>query len=144
MKSWRIGAVLCLAICGCAPSGSPPKLKTLPVKGAVFLDDKPLAGANVVFMAGTPPKALAGTTKEDGTYELQTLEGREGSLQGDYKVTISRMVKPDGSPLAPGELQAMVGGIEQLPARYSRFDATELSQTVSPEGGTYDFKLSSK
>jgi hypothetical protein len=54
------------------------------------------------------------------------------------------MVKPDGSLLAPGELPAMVQAVEQLPAKYSRLEATTLAQTVAPEGGTYDFKLTSK
>jgi hypothetical protein len=54
------------------------------------------------------------------------------------------MVKPDGSLLAPGELPAMVEAVEQLPPRYSRLEATELSRPVTPQGGTFDFKLTSK
>ena|SRR5690348_647873 len=109
-----------------------------------MLNDKPLAAADVMFMAFDPPAAFVGGTKEDGTYELQGAEGRAANLNGNCKVTVSRMVKPDGSLLAPGELPAMVEAVEQLPPRYSRLEATELSQPVTPQSGTFDFKLTSK
>lgn len=141
--SCRIGIVICMAICGCGRS-TVPNIQTLPVKGTITLDDKPLVGANVVFMTFEPPAAFIGTTKEDGTYQLQGPEGRAANLKGSCKVTVSRMVKPDGSLLAPGELPAMVQAVEQLPAKYSRLEATTLAQTVAPEGGTYDFKLTSR
>jgi hypothetical protein len=144
MKSWQIGVALCIAMCGCNSSPAVPKIQTLPVKGTITLDDKPLAGANVVFMTFDPPAAFIGTTKEDGTYQLQGPEGLSATLNGSCKVTVSRMVKPDGSLLAPGELPAMVQAVEQLPPKYSRLEATILTESVAPEGGTFDFKLTSK
>lgn len=144
MQSWQMGVVVCMAICGCSRSPAVPKIQTLPVKGTITLDDKPLAGANVVFMTFDPPAAFIGTTKEDGAYQLQGPEGRTASLQGNCKVTVSRMVKPDGSLLAPGELPAMVQAVEQLPPKYSRLEATILAAPLTPEGGTFDFKLTSK
>jgi len=144
MKTWCMGAIVCLALCGCGRSATTQKIQTLPVKGAVTLDGKPLAGANVVFMAADPPAAFVGTTKDDGTYELQGAEGRAGNIQGNYKVTISHMVKPDGSELAPGEMPAIVGAVEKLPPKYSRLNSTILTKTVPAEGGTFDFALESK
>jgi|SwirhisoilCB2_FD_contig_31_15364174_length_578_multi_3_in_0_out_0_1 hypothetical protein len=144
MKSWQIGVAVCLAIGGCNGSPAVPKIQTLPVKGTITLDDKPLAGANVVFMTFDPPAAFIGTTKEDGTYQLQGPEGRDASLKGSCKVTVSRMVKPDGSLLAPGELPAMVHAVEQLSPRYSRLESTVLAESLTPEGGTFDFKLTTK
>lgn len=141
MKSWRFGFFVCLAICGCGRSATVPKIETLPVKGTVTLDGKPLAGATVIFMTVDTPAAFVGTTKDDGTYELLGPEGRATSLKGRCQVTVSRMVKPDGSPLAPGELPAIVGAVEQLPAKYSRLEATTLGANVAAAGGTFDFPL---
>ncbi len=45
------------------------------------------------------------------------------------------MVKPDGSPLAEGEMPTDVQAVEELPARYSMLDATELTADVTPAGG---------
>lgn len=144
MKAWRVGAIVCLAIGGCSHSAAAPKIQTLPVTGKVTLDGKPLAGASIVFMMYEPPAAFVATTNDDGTYQLQGPEGRSASLQGACKVTISRMVKPDGSLLAPGELPAMVQAVEQLPAKYSRLESTKLAANVTPAGGTFDFEVTSK
>lgn len=144
MRASHAAMIVCLAICGCGKSAREPKALMLPVKGTVTLDGKPLAGANVVFMTGIPPMVFVGTTKDDGAYQLQCLAGREASLQGESKVTISRLLKPDGSPLAPGEAPADVGAVEQLPPKYSQFDVTTLSKSVPAEGGTFDFALESK
>lgn len=59
-------------------------------------------------------------------------------------MTISHQLKPDGSPLAPGDPPATAGAIEQLPTKYSQFEATTLSASVGPKGGTFDFALKSK
>jgi hypothetical protein len=143
MKRWRLAVLVCAAVCGCGKSG-PPTVQTMPVKGKITLDGKPLAGAEVVFSVVDPPAVFAGRTKEDGTYELQGLAGTESSLAGDCKVTVSRMVKPDGSPLGAGEAPANVGATEQVPAKYSQIDTTTLSKNVPPGGGSFDFDLTSK
>lgn len=145
MKLWHALTVICMVACGCGKGGAgAPQICELPVKGTVTLDGKPLAGADVVFMTGFPPAAFAARTNDDGTYQLQTIAGREAECQGDCKVTISRMVKPDGSPLAPDETPANVGAIEQLPGKYSRFERTTLSAAVAGGEATIDFALTSK
>ncbi|HVA49093.1 MAG TPA: hypothetical protein VNH11_22210 [Pirellulales bacterium] len=132
------------ALCGCnSSSAGPPQLEAFPVKGVVTLDGKPLPGAEVVFMTGEPPTICAGRTNDDGSYELHGLAGRDGALQGACKVTISRRVKPDGTPLGPDEAPANVGAAEQLPPKYSRYDASTLSANVPADGGTFDFALTS-
>lgn len=144
MKCWRIVVVACLAVYGCGKSAGPPKTQLLPVKGTVTLDGKPLAGADVVFVTGSPPLAFAGRTGDDGTYQLQGIAGRDAKCEGECKVTISRMVKPDGSPLAPGETPADTAAVEQLLPTYSQFDSTTLTESVGAGGGTFDFPLTSK
>lgn len=133
--------LICAVAFGCSRDAGAPEAKILPVKGAVTLDGKPLSGAQVVFLTGVPPVIFVGTTDEQGAYQLQ---GLESTLQGECKVTISRLVKPDGQPLQPGEPPAVAGAVEQLPPRYSQFELTELTRTVPAEGGTFDFQLESK
>jgi hypothetical protein len=138
-------ALACLAVCGCGRSSAKaPQIQTMPVKGTVTLDGKPLAGADVTFIAGAPPTTFAGRTKEDGTYELQGLAGRETSLSGSCKVTVSRLVKRDGLPLAADETPADAAAVEQLPPKYSRYDATTLTANVVSSGGAFDFALTSR
>ncbi len=140
----RIALIVCLVLCGCGPKAPVVEVETLPVRGKVTLDDEPLAGAAVIFMIDNPPATFFATTQADGTYALQGRKELAEKLQGTCKVTISRMVKPDGSPLAEGEMPADVQAVEQLPVRYSMLDATELTADVTPAGGTFDFPLTSK
>lgn len=137
---------VCLALCGCNGSPPLPKMQTLPVTGKVTLDGTPLAGADVLFTVPDPPATFFATTKDDGTYQLQAPEGSEAGLKGRCNVTISRMVKPDGSPLdlAKGELPALVGALEQLPQKYSMPGMSELTADVPEGGGSFNFDLSSK
>lgn len=143
---WRTALAVCLALCGCNGSPHLPKMQTLPVTGKVTLDGKPLAGATVLFTISDPPATFFATTKEDGTYQLQGIEGREASLKGRCEVTISRMIKPDGSPLDmdAGEAPALVQAVEQLPQKYSMPSMSQLMADVSEGGGTFNFDLESK
>lgn len=144
MKSvWSL-AVASLILCGCGGASSrPPQVQTIPIKGIVSFDGRPLAGAAVTFMAGDPPMVCAGRTNDDGSYELLSLAGRDAAMQGACKVTISRLVKADGSLLAAEEAPANTGALEQLPPKYSRAEYTSLSANVPAGGGTFDFALTS-
>jgi len=138
-------AIFCLLLSGCGRSGpGAPKLLDMPIKGVVTLDGKPLAGADIVFMAGNPPAVLAGKTKDDGAYQLQAAASSPPKVEGPCKVTISRLVKPDGSPLAENETPADTGAREQLPGKYSRFDQTTLSAAITAAEATIDFPLTSQ
>ena len=144
MRIFLSVAILCAAASGCGKGPGRPKLVDLPVKGVVTLDGKPLAGADVVFMGGEPPLVFAGKTKDDGSYQLQTASRGEVQVQGQCKVTISRLVKPDGSPLAENETPADAGAREQLPGKYSRFDRTTLTAALTTGESTIDFPLTSQ
>ena len=140
----RLALVVLLALGGCSRSPAVPATQTLPVTGKVTLDGNPLGGADIVFALGDPPTTFFATTKDDGTYQLQGIEGRKAELQGPCKVTISRMIMPDGSPWLKDQPPAVVGAIEQLPTKYSMFNETKLSADVPAGGGTFDFPLVSK
>ena len=144
MNRWRIAALVGLAICGCGKSGGAPKIQELPITGKVTLDGRPLPGADVVFALTNPPAVFAGKTNDDGSYQLQTVADNAATAQGQCKVTISRLVKPDGSPLSPEETPADTGAVEQLPGKYSRFEMSTLTANIGAQGAAIDFPLTSQ
>lgn len=144
MKALWIGTMLLLTVAGCQKSAGPPTIKTLPVTGTVTLDGKPLSGADVVFMSAETSGAFAGRTDDKGEYQLQSFGAAKGSCQGMHRVTISRLVKPDGSLPGPDEPPANSGATETLPGKYSDAAFTTLSADVPAEGKNFDFDLQSK
>jgi hypothetical protein len=144
MISWRFALILALAACGCGKAAGLPKMQSVPIKGTVKLDGQPVSGADVVFVSQNPLAAFVGKTNDAGLYELQSIAGRDTPIQGTYKVTISRLVKSDGTPLGPDEPPMNVNAVEQMPPQYARSDLSQLSATVAAEGGTHDFDLKSK
>ncbi len=137
---------LSLASVGC---GS----KAVPVKGAVTLDDKPLANASVLFISQEPGgRDASGFTDADGVFELTSLRPQDGALPGLYKVTIhcSEAVEAPAGASSPADVQrakakapaSRAETVVILPI-YSQPDQTVLSQRVPPEGEVR-FDLKSK
>lgn len=143
---FMVAAVTCCAW-GCG--GRNPKLPPLvPVEGTVTLDGQPLEGAYVQFhpVGETRGTGAAANTGAEGRYELIAPDRSKGAPVGQYRVTISKLVMPDGSPysaadgLAPMDSPAR----EAVPEPYSDFERTVLVATVPEDGGTIDFPLTSK
>jgi hypothetical protein len=120
----------------------------VPVSGTVTFGDQPLPDATVTFSPtdSTVGQGAAGITDSSGKFILQTsVEGgktKPGAIPGNYRVTISRMVRPDGSVWKPNPKEGpMSGGAarEELPEEYS-FKST-LTAEVSKDKGVIDFKL---
>lgn len=137
----RMTLLVCLAICGCNKPAS-PGIAALPVTGKVTLDGKPLAGASVMYTT-VEAASFAGTTQEDGSYQLLGIAGRNAACKGKCQIIISRYLKPDGSPVGPDEPPALSFATESLPERYSMPSKSELSADVPEEGGTFNFDLKS-
>jgi len=84
-----------------------------------------------------------GRTDPQGRYELASQQGR-GAAPGAYRVTIMKLVMPDGSDYTP---EAGVGPADSparqvLPPRYSDLQRTTLTATVPEEGSSsLDFAL---
>ncbi|MDA0835771.1 MAG: carboxypeptidase-like regulatory domain-containing protein [Planctomycetota bacterium] len=136
---YRKSIVLCMVLLfGCGPEG-PPLLELEPVTGTVTLDGKPLNNAVVMFIPINEGLESNAKTNDQGVYELE-IRGNKGIKAGEYKVTINKRVKPDGSELDPG------GGMGEnlLPAKYSEMVNTELKATVPKGGGKIDFDLKLK
>jgi hypothetical protein len=139
----RVGFVLCLALglAGCgAASGR------VPVSGTVTLDSQPLADALVAFYPGEGTAGLGGhgRTGADGKYTLTPSRGSGGLDPGAYTVTVSLLLRPDGTPLPVGTPPIGADATERLPPIYSSRTDTTLKANVTRETMTYDFALRKK
>lgn len=115
------------------------------VSGHVTLDNDPVAGAIVTFVATSgPSRASTATTNADGEYSMTTPPAGEGVLPGTYDVVISKLVMPDGSPVPPDTAPMDVGAEEVLPNQYSSFASPSLTADVTADGGDFAFELDSK
>lgn len=97
-----------------------------PVRGEVFFDGKPAAGAVIHFH---PVEAELGTpafaeVKEDGSYELSTYGSKDGAEAGEYIVTINwrKEEKIDGE---------WFDGPDLLGERYSTINKSPLKATIT-------------
>lgn len=136
-----------IAGCGASAAAGLSPESFVVVKGQVVMDNRPLDGAMLNFF---PLEAKLGdgataVTDASGNYELTT-SGAKGVLPGSYRVIISRLVDPAGKPVVAtvDTPPANLGAIESLPTRYSDYTASTLNVKVAPQGGTFDFKLTSK
>lgn len=137
-----------LLLTGCGEAVGPAKLpETVPFSGVVKIDGAPMNRGIITFI----PKSdggynAVGFVNEKGEYKLKTsvgeLEG-DGAAPGDYKVTISRFVKPSGEPQDPS-VPAEIPGKESIPLAYSDATVSALTAVVPAGGGTKDFEVSTK
>jgi hypothetical protein len=88
---------LCTLPLACNSARDP---ETHPVRGEVFLNGKPAAGASIVFHPvdeENGSQAFA-TVKEDGSFVMSTFGVNDGAELGDYIVTLNWRIetKPEG------------------------------------------------
>jgi hypothetical protein len=150
---YACGAVGLLFILGCGDGGTkgPVLPEPVPVSGTVTYGDAPLADAMVTFTPteSTVGQGASGITDGSGKYVLESRwsdgKSKPGAIPGKYVVTISRMVRPDGTVWKPDPNKGpMTGGAahEELPQEYS-FKSI-LTADVSKDKGVHDFKLEKK
>ena len=139
----RLLCLLCVVGCG-------PKYPNLPaqypVTGTIKLDGKPLGGAGIMYLprGETRGNGAFAMTDEAGKYSLKTDHGGPGAPEGEYVVTISKVVNRDGTPYVPKPDVAEAGERETLPGKYSDSMKTELTAKVPKGGGSIDFELRGK
>ncbi|QDU40954.1 hypothetical protein Mal4_53170 [Maioricimonas rarisocia] len=139
----------CLAtVSGCSNAEGFDGAGLAPVSGLVSLDGEPAAGVSMYFSPkdSTPGTGGYAITGPQGQFKVMHRSTSEGILPGTYHVTFSRLTMPDGSPLPEDQDAADVGAVESLPRKYQSTDIeTPLSVvTVTPDGSTFNFDLSSK
>lgn len=165
MLRWYTGigvAAVLAAIVGCG--GGAASVKTVPVKGKVTLDGKPVEGATVQFAPeDSTGRAASGVTKSDGTFELTTVGGGPGAVPGKYKVAITKRATagPAEAPksqeeamkaiqekMAKGGSAAFIKGApkvqDELPPRYGNAATSGFTAEVKATGGNdFTFEMTS-
>ncbi len=155
MSRWWTGigvAAVLAAMIGCG--GGASGVKTVPVKGKVTLDGKPVEGATVQFAPeDSAGRAASGVTKSDGTFELTTAGGGPGAVPGKYKVAITKRTTagPAEAPKTQEEAMKAIqekmakGGSaafiktppkvqDELPARYGNAATSGFTAEVTATG----------
>lgn len=157
VRSNRIVCSVCLlvaAVSGCGGGGEPPAYaeKLVPATGRVTLNGEPLPGVMVAFRPaeGTSGEVATAITNEAGEYSLhtptvgQSVEGSQGAVPGEYQVTITKLVMPDGSDVPPETTDAdaeAMGAVQLLPPKYSDLSETTLTATVGQGTAENNFDL---
>jgi hypothetical protein len=135
---WGTLAIALTLAAGCRGAPAPPKRGT--IHGKVTLDGKPVAKANIRFIAleSSGINVLAAVT--DGVYEVP--EG-QGPVKGKYRVEFSvpRPGRRVPNPDIPGAW--LEEPIETLPARYHR-DSKYVLDYDPDDPKPYDAELTSK
>lgn len=140
-------APVILLLAGCSGSSDYVPSNLAPVSGTLKVDGDPAAAVAIVFIPTDETKGTGGfaVTDEQGRYTLQHRSGNPGIEPGTYRVILSKMAMPDGSPVPPNESAADVGAEESIPPSYSSPERTILNATVPAEGSKeLDFKVSFK
>lgn len=135
-----LAVVALVSTVGCGGSEGP---KLITVKGKVTYKEKVLENAKVTYfpLAGTEGIGGSGTTDGEGNYTIQYGRGGDGLPAGEYKVTVSKRVMPDGSA-PPEDVDPIESPArERMPGKYSQEENSQLKKTVADNGGPYDFDL---
>ena len=138
-------------ICGCRMR---QRDGTVPLRGTVKLDGRPLANATVYFIAqNSGGRDALGTTDAKGVFRLSTLKSGDGAFPGRYKVVVQPVAPADAGVVAttpgrrPCRRPAQSGSPHRpavvIPPRYSQPDQTILVQDV-PASREVVFELQSK
>lgn len=143
---WLFLLASLLGVVGCSGGGDDG---LLPVGGTIKLDGTAIANVTVVFIpqGNTAGHGGTGVTDAGGQYQLTSPHGKKGLPPGEYKVTVSRRLNPDGSPPAPNEMPIESQARETLPPKYSDKDKTELNAKLAADDKKqfdFDLKVKSK
>jgi hypothetical protein len=119
--------------------------KGTPTSGTLLLDDMPLANASVYYspVGETPGNGGGGLSDASGKYTVQGARG-SGLPPGDYRVVVSRLLRPDGSLPDPNVPPIESDAAETLPTVYTSPESTPLEVKVTQAPVSHQFRLQSK
>lgn len=135
-----LGAAI-LAPAGCGGDG----LRRVAVQGKVTAKGVPVANATVSFkpQGDTKGEGGIGTTNAEGAFTLTgSRKGASGVVPGKYKVTVSRFVNRDGSPVDLATFKEAENPFahESVPPPYSGPDSP-LEVAVPDQGGAVTVEI---
>lgn len=137
---------------GCGPANP---YGTIPVKGSVVLDGKPVQGVNVMFVPTNPNgMGASGLTDDKGTYVLTTggAPFGTGATPGEYDVTFSKVSNEGaGKPTSVDDFNAGLASgtassrapkaVHLIPQKYSLQTTSGIKPVVVEKGKPNDFKF---
>lgn len=91
---------------GCGPG----RLTTVPIRGSITLDGKPVARATVLFVPAAGGVPGRGVTDADGGFTLTTFAEGDGAITGKHRVAVSKMKVTGVDATEDGMLPATVSG----------------------------------
>ena len=139
MKKHRTKAAIALAmgmltLAGC---GSGNGLDTVPIKGEVTYNGKPLTEGTVAYLPVKPGtgRSANGPIGPDGTFSMTTQQRDDGVVKGEYNIVIYAYAPHPGEPQTREEHEAMAkaGGIKRgyvIPEKYVMPETSGLADTV--------------
>ena len=136
-----------VSMVGCGEA--PPKEEILvPISGSVRYGSQPTEGITVSFVpkGTTTGTGAFGRTDAEGKYTLLHRTQKPGVPMGEYTVTFSRFLKPDGSPVPKDVSPTMSGGRESIPRVWSDIAKAGAHNTATVKSGSksIDFALPTK
>lgn len=143
----RFVALAVIGIMGAGCGGSASKYDKLhPVSGTITFDGQPLDGATVAFIPAKSKQVQPsfGYTDATGKYVLQTPEGNKGVSPGEYRIVVSKLQMPDGTPIPPGSQTGGADGNEIVPYPHCDPRATQNIAIVTGDSGVFDVSISSE
>jgi hypothetical protein len=122
-RSWLCALIVLFFALGCGPTQSHDQKPVHPVRGKLFIADKPAAGAFVLFVpdnepANNPDPRPRATVNANGEFQLSTYGENDGAPAGTYSVAVTW---PENGP---------DGGEDRLKGRYRDPGQTKLKVTV--------------
>jgi hypothetical protein len=121
-------SILILALLNCSQASQGPKL--YPVKGQVFLKDRPATGARLVLVPVDDPKAEkpSAIVDENGSFQLATRQPGDGAPAGEYGVSITWFERRKIDPQKEDDTQQFV---DKLGGRYADPKASKLKVKIT-------------
>ena len=143
---WLVAVLLVAG--GCSGGGNLPR--TVPARGVVTLDGKPVEAAQVVLVPDPPGTGAVGgfgASDTNGRFSLRAFDAKDGVIPGAYKVQVSKTIRTKLDGPAPA---TMDGGDNVkyefgVPGKYTGIETSGLSCKIADNGNTdLKFELTSK
>ncbi|MCA9133581.1 MAG: carboxypeptidase regulatory-like domain-containing protein [Planctomycetales bacterium] len=128
--AWRLSVLLLVGLSIGCDSG--PKL--VEANGTVTFRDKPVPGADVIFVPDAGGAPVIGRSDEQGHFSLTT-DGKEGAYAGTYKVAVTavRQIREVDEEEAARMSTAQINANHEslIPAKFNNTISSGLTATVS-------------
>ncbi len=125
---------------GCGPDTSHLPA-TVPAKGIVLFDGKPLDGAQVILVPADGSSTGAyGSTDAQGKFSLRAFEEKDGAVPGKYKAQVSKTIMTKLEGVADLDGGDPVRYDMAVPAKYTGAETSGLQLEI-PSAGAEDLKL---